>query len=142
MTTGRPSLYTPELLEKARAYLDGYEKLGDKVPSVAGLACMIGVVRETCHVWANDPEKGEFSNILKELAQKQERALLNKGLSGEFNPPITKMMLSKHGYSDRIEADHTSSDRSMSPKAGVDLSKAPPELLEWIVAQGDASRPE
>ena len=35
--------------------------------------------------------------------------------------------------------DHTSSDGSMTPKPGIDLSKAPAELLEWIVAQNDAT---
>ena len=116
MTTGRPSKYTPELLERAREYVAGYNELGDLVPSVAGLAVEIGVTRETCHVWANDPEKDEFSNILKELAQKQERSLLNGGLAGAFNASITKMMLTKHGYSDRVENDHTSSDGSMKPQ--------------------------
>lgn len=38
--------------------------------------------------------------------------------------------------------DNTSSDGSMSPKAGIDLSKAPPDLLEWIVAQSDATKSE
>lgn len=38
--------------------------------------------------------------------------------------------------------DHSSTDGSMTPKPGVDLSKAPPELLEWIVAQNDAAEQE
>lgn len=41
----------------------------------------------------------------------------------------------------RSKHDLTSSDGSMTPKPSVDLSKAPPELLEWIVQQGDASKP-
>lgn len=115
MTKGRPTLYTPEIVEKAWGYVnDGWIQAGDKVPSVAGLACEIGIRRETCHAWANDPEK-DFSNILKVIAEKQERELLNNGLSGDFVAPITKMMLSKHGYSDRVDQSHTSPDGSMSP---------------------------
>jgi hypothetical protein len=38
--------------------------------------------------------------------------------------------------------DVRSGDGSMSPKAGIDLSKAPPDLLEWIVAQSDATKSE
>lgn len=38
--------------------------------------------------------------------------------------------------------DLSSTDGTMTPKPGVDLSKAPPELLEWIVAQNDASEQE
>jgi hypothetical protein len=112
----RPTLYTPEILEAAREYLVGYQDAGDPIPSIAGLACVLGVTRETCRAWGNDPTKPEFSVILMELMQRQERELLKGGLGGAFNAPITKMMLSKHGYSDRVENDHTSSDGSMTPR--------------------------
>jgi len=116
MTAGRPSVYGPDILKKARGYLTSFKDMGDVVPSIAGLACVIGVTRETCRAWGNDPEKAEFSAILLELAQRQERELLNNGLAGNFNAPITKMMLTKHGYSDKVETDHTSSDGSMTPQ--------------------------
>ena len=35
--------------------------------------------------------------------------------------------------------DVRSGDGSMTPRSGIDLSKAPPELLEWLVAQNDAA---
>ncbi len=116
MTAGRPSVYGPDILKKARGYLTSFKDMGDVVPSIAGLACVIGVTRETCRAWGNDPEKAEFSAILLELAQRQERELLNNGLAGNFNAPITKMMLTKHGYSDKVETDHTSSDGTMTPQ--------------------------
>lgn len=116
MTAGRPSVYGPDILKKARGYLSSFKDVGDVVPSIAGLACVIGVTRETCRAWGNDPEKAEFSAILSELAQRQERELLNNGLAGNFNAPITKMMLTKHGYSDKVETDHTSSDGTMTPQ--------------------------
>ena len=113
---GRPSQYTAALVKNAWAYVNGgWEVAGDRVPSVAGLACEIGINRDTCYDWAKHEDK-VFSDILKAIAQKQERELLNNGLDGTFNPPITKMMLSKHGYSDRVETDHTSSDGSMTPQ--------------------------
>jgi len=139
----RPTIYTQELVERAWAYANGgWSLVGDKVPSVAGLACEIGIRRETCHAWAKD-ENNQFSNILMVIAEKQERELLNNGLDGTFNPPITKMMLSKHGYSDKIDQSHTSPDGSMSPQKPVDLSNAPPEVLDWIMAQNidDDSNP-
>jgi len=112
---GRPTDYTPELVRKAWEYANGeWENVGDLVPSVAGLACEIGVRRETCHVWANDKTK-EFSNILGKIAETQERQLLRGGLGGVFNAPITKMMMTKHGYSDKVEQDVTSSDGSLAP---------------------------
>ncbi len=36
--------------------------------------------------------------------------------------------------------DHTTNGKDMPN--GIDLTKAPPELLAWIVEQGDASKPE
>ena len=41
--------------------------------------------------------------------------LIDGGLNGDFNAPFAKMLMSKHGYSDKVEADMKSSDGSMSP---------------------------
>jgi len=104
MPGGRPSLYTSELLDKAREYLTAWEEDKDQViPSIAGLALHIGVCRDTCHAWAKDEEKTEFSDIYRELMAKQELTLSNKGLSNEFSGMITKLMLTKHGLSDKQE---------------------------------------
>jgi predicted CopG family antitoxin len=116
MGTGRPTVYSEKLLERARGYLTSYKDMGDLIPSIAGLACVLGITRETCHAWARDPEKEAFSDILKELAQRQERELLNGGLGGHMNSTISKLVLTKHGYSDRVEQDHRSSDGSMTPQ--------------------------
>jgi hypothetical protein len=116
MPAGRPTLYNDSILKSARGYLTSFKDIGDVVPSIAGLACVLGVTRETCRAWGNEPEKAEFSAILDELAQRQERELLNNGLAGNFNAPITKMMLTKHGYSDAIKSDHVSTDGSMTPQ--------------------------
>lgn len=115
--------------------------MGDPVPTIAGLACVIGTTRKTCHEWANQPDKAEFRDILDELAQRQERELIAHGLAGNFNAPITKMMLTKHGYSDRIESDHTSSDGSMAPQT-LDLSKLSSEALAELIAARDAAKPD
>lgn len=124
MPAGRPTKYTPELLEAAWAYLDNYEEAGDLVPTVVGLALSIGITKTTCYAWAKEEGKEEFSNLLTRVENMQERKLVFGGLSGEYNPAITKMMMTKHGYSDKIEQDHTSSDGSMTPKdpASVDAS--------------------
>lgn len=115
MAAGRPTDYTPKIVKAAWDYAKGgWIAAGDKVPSVAGLACEIGIHRETCHDWARDKDK-EFSDILKAIAQKQERELLNNGLDGTFNPPITKMMLSKHGYSDATKQELSGPDGGAIP---------------------------
>lgn len=100
---GRPSEYTPEIVKKAWAYANGgWQEAGDPVPSVAGLACEINLSRETLRLWAKS-EDNEFFGILNKIAQEQERNLVRGGLGGEFNAAITKMMMTKHGYSDKIE---------------------------------------
>ncbi len=98
---GRPTKYSNDTLIVARDYLNHYEKHGDQIPSIAGLAVILGVRRETLHVWAKEEGKEEFSNILGEILATQEKVLINKGLTGDFNPTIAKLVLGKHGYHDR-----------------------------------------
>lgn len=112
--TGRPTKLTDDLLAKAEDYVaNHYESYGDPVPTVVGLALEIGVHRATCYKWAEENER--FSDIFTRVEETQERGLVRGGLEGKWNPAITKMMLTKHGYSDKVEQDHTSSDGSMSP---------------------------
>ena len=40
---------------------------------------------------------------------------LANGLNNTFNSAITKLVLGKHGYHDKMEQDITSSDESMKP---------------------------
>lgn len=111
---GRPSELA-DCLVKAKEYLLGdYETFGDVVPSVAGLACYLGKSREAMYEYARNNE--DFSDTLENIKTMQENKLINKGLTGEFNATITKLMLSNHGYSEKQEIDHQSSDGTMSPK--------------------------
>lgn len=104
----RPTKYTPELLEKAKEYIDVYNsKYEHAIPSVAGLSIALGVRRETCHVWAKEDGKEEFSNILDTINANQEQILISSGLIGAFNPQITKLVLGKHGYSDKSSQELT-----------------------------------
>lgn len=118
---GRPNTTAQEQAERcetARKYLLGdWKEFGDVIPSLAGLACYMGKTRETIYAW-RDADKN-FSDIVLSILAMQERQLLNGGLSGDYNATISKLVLSKHGYSDKVEQDVTSSDGSMTPKAPV-----------------------
>jgi len=105
MAAGRPTKYNEDILTKSKEYLSNYAELGDPVPTIAGLACELNVSRGTLYDWAAEEEKEEFSNILEAIMAKQERVLAGKGLTGDFNPNITKMMLTKHGYSDKQDVN-------------------------------------
>lgn len=118
---GRPTKYTPELLAKAREYLEVWHT-EDPVPTVVGLALYIGANKKTCYEWIKDSDKAEFSDILAEVEQTQEQMLVRGGISGAFNAPITKMMMTKHGYSDKVEQAHTSPDGSMATPTTIVLT--------------------
>lgn len=102
---GRPTDYTPEMVESVYSYVKNYEFLGDSIPSLAGLAFSLGLSNRTLQLWAKDPEKKKFFRALEFLKSAQERVALNKGLSGEFNSAITKLVLHNHGYSEKNEME-------------------------------------
>jgi hypothetical protein len=107
MPGGRPTKYNEEILAKARAYVDGgYADCGDVIPQMAGLAIELDISRETIYDWSDDPNKKEFSDIVAKCLRAQERRLLNGSLKGEMNPTIAKLILTKHGYSERVQQEH------------------------------------
>ena len=107
---GRPSLYTPDMVDQVERYLKEYRKHGDLIPSVVGLAAVLDVARDTVIDWGRDKDKPEFSYMLKKIQTIQERTLLNGGLGGTLNAAITKLALAKHGYHDKIDNEHTGKD--------------------------------
>lgn len=121
---GRPS-ELPAMLIKAEAYLMGdWQVAGDIIPSVAGLACYCGKSREAMYQYQR--ESAEFSDMLDGILTLQENKLLNGGLSGAMNATITKLVLSKHNYSDKVETDLKSTDGSMSPKTFTEMYGSKP----------------
>lgn len=111
----RPTKYTEELIHEAYNYLENHLDYDDLVPSVVGLACALDVSRSTLYAWAEVHE--EFSYILDKVNEKQERKLLSGGLGGGFNSNIVKLMLGKHGYSDKQEHSLTG-DITIIPAPG------------------------
>jgi len=107
----RPTKYSDEMCRKARLYVEGgYEDAGDAIPQIAGLAFELGISRETVRDWALDPDKAEFSGIVADCMSAQERKLVNGSLRGDLNPTISKLLLAKHGHSERISQELTGAD--------------------------------
>ena len=99
---GAPTKYNKSKLKAAIKYIDDYkEKHGHAIPSVAGLAVVLGVCRKTVYSWSESEKNKDFLYTLSRIATNQEFHLLNGGLLGDFNPTITKLALANHGYSDR-----------------------------------------
>lgn len=118
---GRPSKYTDELIQNFERYLEE-DGCSDPVPSIAGLALHLGISRETCYAWAADEDKAEFAELMERLLAQQERALISGGLLNVFNANITKMMLTKHGYTDRQETTLTGANSGPIEVAYVGVS--------------------
>lgn len=119
----RPTDYSDDILLKAAEYVQCF--LDDEsraelsppqvIPSHVGLFRYIGIGKTTGYRWKDEEGKEQFRDILEECLDLQHIMLVNTGLVGGFNPVVTKMILTKHGYSDKIEQQHTSPDGSMSP---------------------------
>lgn len=118
MAGGRPTDYDQSVLDIAEDYIKNHkDTYGDIIPSVAGLACAIGVAKSTVYLWRD--LHPEFSDSLNRLLTDQERQSVNGGISGLFNPTITKLVLANHGYSDSATVTQTTThkvDESLAEK--------------------------
>lgn len=117
----RPSTYSKEVLEDAQNYLENYNsEFNQLVPTVEGLCGAINRSKSTVYSWKKDEDKREFLHTLEAIQEVQAVKLINGSLGGDMNPTISKLMLANHGYHEKVETDHKSSDGSMSPKSGLD----------------------
>lgn len=104
MPMGRPTIYNDEILAKAREYVENFMPLPESpIPMICDLALHLKVNRDTIYDWASQPGKEEFSDIVEDLMAKQEKYLFAGGLTNKFNASITKLALTKHGYTDKTE---------------------------------------
>ena len=110
MPAGRPTDYTPELVEKARKYIDDYQSQGDVIPSEVGLCKYIGQSITCVQRWGAEEGKEVFKGILKAINTEQHNVLINKGLSGDFNSAIAKLVLGKHGYHEKQQTEISGPD--------------------------------
>lgn len=92
------------MVEKAGGYLDTC--IG-RLPTKENLAKYLGVRRSTLYEWTKQktPLGEEFSDIFDEIMAEQADRLINGGLYKRFDSTITKLMLTKHDYSDHQKVD-------------------------------------
>ena len=116
----RPVEYSKEVVEQARDYISNYEMYGDAIPSVVGLCKAITRARSTIYKWAEE-ENNEFSDMLRQINDLQHHVVINKGITGEFNSTIAKLVLSKHGYSDSQKVDSNITIRDVTDMSDSEL---------------------
>lgn len=105
---GRPTSYNDEVLAAAYYYVEHFDEFeGEVVPTVVGMCRYIKRGKTTVYNWIADEDKtkDDFRDIVSALEESQHLYLVNKGLVGKFNPMITKLMMGKHGYSDKQEIE-------------------------------------
>ena len=108
--SGRPTKYTPDMIDRLEGYMRNCQ---DDLPSKAGFAIFVGVHVNTMDNWGR--KYPEFLWALERLHTLQHAELLDKGLAGEYNSTICKLLLiNNHGYGKR--RDTTSRDTPIEPK--------------------------
>lgn len=130
---GRPGEYKPEYCLMVSKYLEkcqdeereivkqrGTTKTGEyemtdhkltvKLPTVEDFGLFIGVPKRTIYEWRD--KFPEFLHSLDLIVGEQQKRLINKGLSGDYNPTIAKLILSaNHGM--REKSDITTDDEKL-----------------------------
>ena len=99
----RPTKYNKAILEKANEYLTDFQHHGAVFPSHIGLGLYLDITTETMYKWAKEDSKSEFSDILENIKATQHEMLIGNAITGTFNANIAKLVLGKHGYSDKQE---------------------------------------
>ena len=106
---GRP----PEYKEKYIDVVDEYLEQEKGLPKLESLALYIGVVKKTLNNWGEKNPK--FLLALEKVKLFSKVDLIDKGLTGEYNSAIVKLILSaNHGMSETNKVDHTSKGESMN----------------------------
>ena len=125
--TGRPTKYSDSYVKKTKEYVDSCndelvqvvsgesekftafkEKVRVNLPTIEGLAIYLKLHKDTIYEW--EKKYKPFSDVINILRAKQVERLINNGLSGDYNPIIAKVLLSKQGYSEKTETNITTQD--------------------------------
>lgn len=80
-----------------------------RIPTVEGLCLVLDIHKDTYYDW--EKKYPEFSDYTDRLRKLQASRLVEGGLSGNYNPTIAKVLLTKHGYREGI--DQTTNDKDM-----------------------------
>lgn len=133
---GRPTKYKKEYIAKIAEYLktcvdeefDWTKSTSDSskgsseswehrikvhLPSIEGFATYLNVDRNTIYNWAD--ENKDFLRALEKIEVEQKKVVLAKGLSGDYNPTIAKLILSaNHNMREKVDSDITSGGKPLN----------------------------
>lgn len=100
---------------------DSYDRIIKvKLPTIEGFATHLRVAVKTLYNWAETDN--DFLQALEDIKTAQRERLLEKGLSGDYNPTIAKLILSSnHGMKERV--DQTTDDQPLPTPVTVNNFK-------------------
>lgn len=118
MPAGRPKEFKEQYISLVDDYIQECEDAFDKekneymvkLPTVEGFALFIGHNKTTIYEWCKENE--EFSNAIDKIKENQLNKLINKGLSGKYNPTIAKLLLSGN-HNIREKSDITTDEQKI-----------------------------
>lgn len=126
----RPHELTPEILAAAKHYTEtGHAENGEIIPTISGLALYLGKSKSTLHKWQAENE--EMAETIDLLQCKQETRLISGGLTGDYNPSFAKLLLAKHGYSEKTDIDHTSGGQIINGNFPTVIELVAPDYENW-----------
>lgn len=125
--TGRPSKLEQVLVQAKRYLHGGYLENEKIIPTLAGLASYTTISRSTLYEYKKQSEA--FSDMFEAILALQESKLINKGLLGEFNPTITKLMLANHGYRNKVKQELTNNSQQ-APALTIVMSECISDLTD------------
>lgn len=141
---GRPSPYGKHILVKARRYLNMIRPckiagVDEIIPTVEGLSLYLKVNRDTVYAWEKEPDKKDFSDIVRSLMSKQGVSLISGGLSKRFDAKIAGLMLSKHGYKEKVDVTTDDQPINASGEAQSVANRALDAFLNGEITRTDTT---
>lgn len=99
---GRPTDFGEHMPGLVKEYLETYTT---QIPTKAGLSIHLGVCKATVEKWLkldqSDENVSQFVGLVNDLMSMQEIKLIDNGLLGDYQASMAKLLLTKHGYSDK-----------------------------------------
>lgn len=115
MSAGRPLMF--ESPEKLQELIDKYFEncdANDEIYTVTGLAMALDTDRATLVRYGH---KDEFYNTIKKAKQKIENQMVNRALTGVYNPTVSIFLMKNNfGYVDKTEQEVKVTERTKAEK--------------------------
>ncbi len=128
---GRPDKISDWHVKRAKEYASGaWSKDGSVVPTLEGMAKYLDLSRQSLY------EASELSYTVEQMQRDQASIVLNRGLTGEFNANIAKLILSaKHGYREQSEQLNVNVELTTNSQNATDTATGFADYLKQSTVQ-------